>query len=519
MENKRNHQWETPLFSVSLFHKRRLTAGVIFAVLSAVFCLLSGAVWWTALLFLALFLLGSLPEIRFRNEVFGAVVCIAWGAIAAFAVFLLIQMMLVESSPFSMTWEGYPLKMATSEMLNNEWLYIAVFLFVFVILCDFNLSMAIGSMLMLCFCTVEFYVYKFRGGEITPSDFFAIKTALNVAGRYRFWLDPWVVCAWCGVVFLLFLTYAGKLKPRPIRGRIWKRAAALICCAGCLFMFVRGIRWIQGTHWKNEGTYRHGYLVNFAIGLRQSFVDKPDNYSFDAISELEKEYIPPEAPAGLSTDYPDVIVVMNESFTDFSVYGDNFHTNEEVTPFYNGLKENTIKGYVLASGYGGGTANSEYEFLTGNTMAFLPSLSTPYQQYIHGETYSLVKLFHSLGYYCLATHPYLESGWSRPTVYRAFGFDEMTFEQDYPNKDLQRGLISDNELTDYIIQRYEQLSQDGNVFMHCVSMQNHGGYTYFADHGQDTEIKLVGYEQSYPMAEEYLTMLQLSDAATEKLVR
>ena len=62
---------------------------------------------------------------------------------------------------------------------------------------------------------------------------------------------------------------------------------------------------------------------------------------------------------------------MNETFADLNVVN-HIKTNKEVMPFINSLKENTIKGHMLVSVFGGGTSNSEYEFLTGNSMAFLP---------------------------------------------------------------------------------------------------------------------------------------------------
>ena len=66
---------------------------------------------------------------------------------------------------------------------------------------------------------------------------------------------------------------------------------------------------------------------------------------------------------------PTIIVVMSESYADLSVVGD-FSTNREATPFYDSLTENTMKGYALSSVFGAKTPNSEWEFMTGNSMAF-----------------------------------------------------------------------------------------------------------------------------------------------------
>lgn len=76
-----------------------------------------------------------------------------------------------------------------------------------------------------------------------------------------------------------------------------------------------------------------------------------------------------------------LIVIMNESFSDLTeTFG--LETNEDPMPFLHGLTENTVKGTAYSSVFGGTTANSEFEFLTGNTMAFLPDGTVPFQMYV-----------------------------------------------------------------------------------------------------------------------------------------
>lgn len=94
-----------------------------------------------------------------------------------------------------------------------------------------------------------------------------------------------------------------------------------------------------------------------------------------------------EAPAS-SGQYPNIVVIMNEAFSDLSVWGD-FATSEEVMPFFKSLQQEAVGGELYVSVKGGNTANTEFEFLTGDTMGFLPKGSIPYQQYINDETPSL----------------------------------------------------------------------------------------------------------------------------------
>ena len=96
-------------------------------------------------------------------------------------------------------------------------------------------------------------------------------------------------------------------------------------------------------------------------------------------------------------------------------------------------KENTVSGSAQVSVCGGNTANSEFEFLTGNTMAFLPNGSIPYQQYIKEEKPSMASYLKELGYETYGQHPYNASGWCRDTVYPMLGFSELSFNTDYIN--------------------------------------------------------------------------------------
>ncbi len=211
---------------------------------------------------------------------------------------------------------------------------------------------------------------------------------------------------------------------------------------------------------------------------------------------------------------PTIIVIMSESYADLSVVGD-FSTNEDVTPFYDSLSENIIKGYALSSVFGAKTPNSEWEFLTGNSMAFLPSGSVVYQQYISDTPTSLVSNLKNTGYTCVAMHPYYETGWSRNSVYPDMGFDEMYFMDDFDQTQILREYITDQELYENIIARYESRAANEDLFIMSISMQNHGGYTTAYDNF-DEEIRMLGVD--YSDVNQYLSLIHESDKALEYLI-
>ncbi|NJP40222.1 sulfatase-like hydrolase/transferase [Oscillospiraceae bacterium HV4-5-C5C] len=211
-----------------------------------------------------------------------------------------------------------------------------------------------------------------------------------------------------------------------------------------------------------------------------------------------------------TSSQPNIIIVMNESFSDLSVLAD-FQTNIEVTPQLDSLSTNTIKGDAAVSIKGGNTATSEFEFLTSDSMAFLPTGSVAYQQFISGYTPTLVQLLKDQNYYTIAMHPYRSSGWNRDQVYPYFGFDKIKFATDFTNKQLLRKYISDASLFDEILLELQTKPEDQPAFIFTVSMQNHGGYTTEYDNfEQQVEVTSDGGAAAL---NQYLSLIHETDAA------
>lgn len=209
-------------------------------------------------------------------------------------------------------------------------------------------------------------------------------------------------------------------------------------------------------------------------------------------------------------------MIMNESFSDLSVYGAELKTNTEVLPFFDSLTDNTVHGWALSSVYGGMTADSEWEMLTGNSMAFMPVGSIAYQQYANSVRYSLVEYLESLGYESWATHPCTGVNWNRTDVYNRLGFDRSVFYEEYPDEDLIRIFISDREMYSLMLDRYKQQSENKPLFMFGVTVQNHGAYSTRPT-GDIDALTLDGPVKN-EFAENYLTLIHESDKAFEMLI-
>lgn len=429
-------------------------------------------------------------------------------------------LLLVGSSVFSMNLVQYLLldeelraKTSDAKLLLNVICCLVVYLVVQVFTNQAGVTCIISHLILMLLAGTNYYVFLFRGNEFIFSDVRSIQTGLSVAGTYTFTLDERAAH-----VILLTTLYVALM--RKLKISIKKRwlmsifAISLTILCVC-YVGVKTEEVVTET-WEQKGSYRNGYVLNFALSIRDYFVIEPEGYSDEVIAELEETYAgsSDKEKSAASVEKPTIIVVMSESYADFNVLG-NLLTNKEVTPFYNSLNENIIKGYALSSVFGAKTPNSEWEFLTGNTMGFLPSGSVVYQQYMNEEPSSVVSYLKNIGYTCVSMHPYYENGWSRNTVYPKLGFDESYFIEHYDSTKMIREYISDQEFYKKIIERFESKASNEDLFIMSISMQNHGGYKETYDNFEE-DVRSLGY--NYPDANQYLSLLHESDKALEYFI-
>lgn len=367
------------------------------------------------------------------------------------------------------------------------------------------------------------YVVRFRTNPIVPWDLFSWKTAASVASNYDFKPDTRMV-----VVTILFLAGIALLqfvKKESGTIKIWKRLilAAAFCVVLTGFVGKLQDESFQMSHRLYPFLFTPAYMttvngiaVTFAMDLAYVTVEKPSGYQASEEQAVLEQY--GEQETERAEELPNIVAVMNESFSDLAVLGD-FTVNEDYMPYLHRLQQgnaNTVTGYLNVSVCGGNTANTEFEFLTGNTMAFLPQGSIPYQQYITGEIDSLPSYLASLGYQTVATHPYNASGWQRDTVYPLLGFSESIFRDQYWGASQVRKYVSDDSCVDKIIQLYEGKEEGKPLFVFNVTMQNHGGYTDLYDNFTP-EIQVEGVNST--AVSQYLSLIRLSDASLEKLIQ
>ncbi len=427
---------------------------------------------------------------------------VMFGAGAAFTVYS-IQYLLLDAELFAKT---------SSHMLRmNILCVLLVYLLVQVFTNNSGLTCMIAHSGFLLLGFINYFVYMFRGNEFSFSDLRSIGTGLSVADNYRLRLED--RGAYVLLATTLFFALVCRCRVSFVH-RLHMRIMAVMGAVLCGIVVTANVYSVNTETWEQKGSYRNGYILNYVLGIRDSFISAPEGYSGEAVAELEKKYSVKETSAVLPDREPTIIVIMNESFADLGVLGE-LHTNMPLTPFYDSLYENTTKGYALSSVFGAKTPNSEWEFMTGNSMAFLPEGSVVYQQYIDSKPASIVSGLKGRGYTCVAMHPYYASGWSRNQVYPDLGYDEMHFIEDFDQTKVIRDYISDRELYEKVIERYENRKVNEKLYLMGITMQNHGGYTETHENFPENYYKIG---RSYTDANQYFSLVHESDKALEYFI-
>lgn len=455
------------------------------------------------LLFFVLFLIAAFLKIPANNSMRDFALTGMWGCVCIIVNCVISNRMAMDG--------GYFFYLSRYCMVLNILCVAAVYGACLVITGRVKPAIVIASTMLAIVSTANGFVLPFRGTELAPMDFLSIRTAMNVAGQYAFVIRDGMAYGWLLWIWSLLMLDAFP-SPNEVFSRKILRVLALVGTLICGEVTATRAKVMETFTWYAEGTLINGYFLNFTGLLMNSFTSAPDGYSESSIEELETEYV--RGGGTLGEELPNIIVVMNEAYADFRVIGGELSTNIEVTPFMDSLTENTIRGYALTSVFGGTTANSEFECLTGLSMANLPTGSVPYQLYLKRETFSLAQLLKSYGYETMTTHPYYSSGWNRMEAYPSLGFSASTFLESYPQQELIREFVSDREMYSYVIERMEAQGEEP-TFLFAISMQNHGEYTYTGKNYTQT-VSLEGYDGSYPMAEQYLTLLRESDDAARE---
>lgn len=381
------------------------------------------------------------------------------------------------------------------------------------------------------FGIAQHFVVLFKGAALLPSDLLAAGTAAAVAEGYEFVLTPQIAygimaafaCA-CALSFVWPGHAGGKRSAALNAGANLIVAAALAGVFASTFSTTSIEEGLGFSYdrWQPITTYcARGFVPSFIAVAQDLAVPEPEGYTEDgAAADIARLAAAYDAGAGSSPQRleaaaqfealkPTVIAVMDESFADLSIYDAVREAGYAGPQRFNGLADALVRGTLDVSVSGGGTANTEFEFLTGTSTAFLGANKIAYQLYDFSHVDSLAGQFDGLGYGTTAMHPQLGVNYQRTSVYREMGFGEFLDIDDFEGAPGYHAGATDAATFGKALEVLA--SDDAPQFVFDVTMQNHGGY----DAGTVPEEDVVWYTPAGVEDEGLLTQLNTYLACIE----
>lgn len=410
------------------------------------------------------------------------------------------------------------LDFSINKIMANLIIISIIVLIIFAITNSFKGAIIGINIISVVFGLVYYYVIKFRGTAVLAVDIFSATTAANVAGNYNYRMSYrcylFVILTYVLSIYVLKLDRHNLFKEKKRLISVGIAILAVVCGFSLFIQSSRFDNSLKIKMFKPQESYRkYGDYLTFTHSIRYIKGHKPEGYSEDKVEQISAQY------PGIKGNgkKPNIIMIMNEALADFSSISD-IETNEDYMPFIHGLTENTVKGDLFVSIFGGGTSKTEYEALTSNSMAFMPKGSTPYVTYINRKTSSLATTLRAQGYGgMVAMHPYKGSGYKRNKVYPLLGFDKFYDLPEFNNAKVIRNHVSDEGNFDKIIKVYEQNRKKDKkpFFLFDVTMQNHSSYDRKWDNLSDDISTIKDYGDDVNI---YLNLVKESDEAFKKLV-
>ncbi len=383
-----------------------------------------------------------------------------------------------------------------------------------------NFLLGLLTALWLILGVINAIVLCFRITPLGASDMLMIPSAYSIA---RLYLDVWMIVALC-VALLAGLVWLIRAFVRSSRRQPdYKRAAAFVLASAALAGGLYGAT-VWGKDEERTEAYRnlidandhYGFVYCLSTGLLDRGIGQPKVYSPEEVKRVTRRLAPEgEAPDVL----PDIIMVQLESFFDVD-YLDDVTYDEDPIPVFRSLEKDHASGLLTVPSVGAGTANTEFEVLSGMSLDFFGMGEYPYMTVLQEKTCETVAAdLKKLGYTAHAFHNNTGAFYSRNVVFSQLGFDTYTsleFMNDVEYNPI--GWAKDKALLEPMLQVLDQA--EGPVFEFAITVQGHGKYQRGVDSVdlEKLDITWADDEQDEDALAYYLSQLKETDEFIDQLL-
>ncbi len=439
-------------------------------------------------------ILGAIDALTIRGDAashWGGLCAETWRSLVGLLVCTICGVIAIETP-----WNENAADIATSFFLIDVVVIFCVLTFLFFLGQRTGWLVAVGLVACFALGIGQTFVIEFKGTALLPADLMALSTAAEVSSSYTYNVTtPMLGAALALAVGLIFCCLMRPCTAAPRRAWILRPVANFAIAFAC-FMGIQGAFYnvslqedfeVSTDIWWPINSYTSGgFLPHFLNLFQKMQISTPLGYTEEGATEAEQELASiwqasqgeerAAAEAQFNDIQPSVICVMNETFSDLSLLN-GLNIDYTGPAYFNSISDALVRGSLEVSAYGGGTCNSEFEFMTGNSLGFIGSGNYPYTYYDLSNVQNLAAQFAELGYDTTAIHPNAPTNWNREEVYSGFGFNRFLSIDDFEGEPNYHSGRTDASTYQKILDQLA--SSDQPQFVLDVTMQNHSGYDQY----------------------------------------
>ena len=372
--------------------------------------------------------------------------------------------------------------------------------------------------------TINHFVLMFRGTAVVPIDVIAAGAARDVISNYSFAPDIQILLAAAvlGAGCVLVARYPVKLEIKKLWHNIARVACGLLACCVLVFSCSKYSRQWSGAYmyFKDATVFArmNGFVYSFVQTIHNMVMEEPAGYDADYVKGVMAEVEIDEKQTDVQ---PDIIIIMSETWADLSMITDVSSFSTDPMPYLHSVAKddnpNTMVGSTIVPVFGSGTCNSEFESITGLSLANFSTYCFPYLQFVDDSTPSVASFLKDSGYRTYALHPGETETWARDRVYKYFNFDEIYFWENFPYQDLRHEMVSDGACFNSILDLLPTEDGEQPAFIFNVTIRNHGGYSKNTDF--DIRVKVENTDGKFDDAERFASLMLYSDEELEQFIK
>lgn len=367
---------------------------------------------------------------------------------------------------------------------------------------------------------ISYMKVDLRGEPLTVADFKLYREAVNIVRNFDSSIySPLVYLVFLVTgIILLAVVFIRLDINKQIRVRVGITSIVLLLILDFLNPYLLGV-----TTNINDSYHKNGFIESMFVARKALKIEEPENYNQQNMEGIYQRMTDCLEENKVNKDSqnqkPNVIFILGESFWDIDKIS-SLKLDKEPIPNFKKIAQEGINGTIRVPGIGGGTANTEYEIITGLSKKFVQDnigAYDAYNNYIDKPIGSLASIFKEKGYAATAIHTNTAWFYNRKDVYRKLGFDKFVSIETLPNKPQYNvQYADDSEVNKLIIDQLQQSAEKD--FILAITMQGHGPYDNIAVKNKEIQVKNNLDPQMKNTLENYIYLLNQTDKNLNNLI-